>query len=120
MAVQPLYKMLLGKLGEKSKLTAGIFTVLMLAILLVPTIQLASSVTDSVAEITERWQTGAIKVEPPNESVKDWPLIGEKSYAVWKAASVNLEKTLLDHQSQVRKIFKSLFSAVSGAGFGVL
>lgn len=119
-ATHPLYRMLANKLGNKDKMAATLFTLIVLSILLTPTYQLVSSVTDSISSLTEQWNSGNLEVPIPNEKVKDWPLIGEKTHALWLEASQNLQQTLAVHQDQVKQMAASFFSAITGAGFGVL
>ena len=119
-AIYPAYLQLKARLGDKDKTTSVIFTLLMLTVLLTPAIQLATSVTDSFSILNEKWSSGTLEIPPPNDKVKDWPVIGEKTHALWLAASQNLQATLVEHQEQVKKVASSLFSTIKGAGFGVL
>ena len=82
-SVYPLFQMLLPKLGNKHALTGTVLTLVMLSILLVPTIMLSSSLFESVEHITTGLEEGTLKVPPPKENVREWPLAGEKIYSVW-------------------------------------
>ena len=119
-AVLPLFNMLLNKLNGKRKLASTVFTLAMLALLLTPSIQLAGSVVDSVSQIKEQYEAGELSVPPPNESVKDWPLIGGKLYPFWVGASENLESTLVEHQEAVKKAGESFLGMLAGIGGSVL
>lgn len=119
-AVLPIYNVFLKTFNGNRKLASGIFTVTLLAALLTPAIILAGSVTESIAEITEKWQSGQISVPPPNESVQEWPVIGEKTYNLWLSASENLEKTLEVHNDTVKKVGQFFVSSLAGISFTVL
>jgi predicted PurR-regulated permease PerM len=62
---------------------------------------------------------GNVTVPPPTENVKEWPVIGEKSYALWDAASHNLRETLEPFKEDIKKMAKSVFSAL-GSGLGMI
>ncbi|MFV9616569.1 MAG: AI-2E family transporter, partial [Gammaproteobacteria bacterium] len=92
-AIYPLFVKLKSALGDRNKLAATVYTLITLALLITPTVMISDSIIDTSSIITERYETGALEIPPPNESVKEWPLIGEKTYALWLQASVNLEAT---------------------------
>ncbi|WP_370977874.1 AI-2E family transporter [Agaribacterium sp. ZY112] len=119
-ATFPLYKMLQKRLGKRQKLAAPIFTLIMLGLLITPTYHIAASITSSAAELTEKWKTGNLSIAPPAEKVKSWPVVGEKLYDLGLSASQNLEATIAKHQEPIAKMGKAAFSAIAGAGFGVL
>ena len=72
------------------------------------------------SEISESFQQEGIKVPPPNEQVAEWPLIGEKVYAAWSAASNNLETFLSSYEEQLASFGKWLMSTALGIGVGIL
>ncbi|MEH6548406.1 MAG: AI-2E family transporter [Pseudomonadales bacterium] len=119
-AAYPIYKALVAKLGGREKMAAGLFSVIMLALLLVPTVELAFSVSDSSSGLIDKIQQGELKIAPPPEKVKSLPLIGEKVYSVWSASSENLEALLAKNKERVAQIAKTAFSLVTGAGFSIL
>jgi predicted PurR-regulated permease PerM len=74
---------------------------------------------ESSQTIVQAMQEGNITVPPPTEAVKEWPLIGEKSYAFWDAASKNLKATLAPFSDKIKKMAGSIFSAL-GSGLGTI
>ena len=119
-AIFPLFLKLKSALGDKNKLAAIVYTLLALALLITPAVMISNSVIDSSATITERYESGALKIPPPNERVKQWPLIGEKTHAVWLQASVNLETTLIKYDSETRKVVKAIVSSAAGVAGTIL
>ena len=114
-AIFPLFLKLKSALGDKNKLAATVYTLLALALLITPTVMISNSVIDTSALITERYESGTLKIPPPSDRVQDWPLIGEKTHAVWLQASNNLEATLRKYESETKKVLKTLISGAAGA-----
>lgn len=119
-AIFPLFLKLKSALGDKNKLAAIVYTLLALALLITPTVMISNSVIDSSAIITERYESGTLEIPPPNDRVKEWPLIGEKMHTVWLQASDNLETTLNKYESEIRKVGKTLVSSAAGAAVTIL
>jgi len=119
-ATYPIYQWVAKCLGKRNILASVIYTVLMLALLLTPSVKLAMNMVDTAQVVNERWEQGELSVPPPPKIVKGWPLIGEKLHAFWLAASRDLEKTLVKHKDQVNALTNKLLASVAGAGFGVL
>ena len=81
-AIYPLFVKLKSALGDNNKLAATVYTLLTLALLITPTVMISNSIIDTSSIITERYEAGTLEIPPPNNSVKEWPLIGEKTHAV--------------------------------------
>ena len=119
-SIYPLFQMLLPKLANKKALTGTVLTLLLLSILLIPTFMLSSSLLDSVQHISSGLEEGTLKVPPPQENVKDWPLAGEKIHAIWSEFADNLTEAISTYAPQIKAVGKSVFSALVGGGTGVL
>jgi predicted PurR-regulated permease PerM len=119
-AIFPLFWKLKISIGGRNKLAATVYTILALALLITPAVMISNSVIDSSAIITERYESGTLHVPPPNDSVKEWPLIGEKTHAVWAQASENLENTLKKYEAETKKVSKAIISSAAGAASTIL
>ena len=119
-AIYPLFEKAYTALGGREKLTATLITLLALAILIVPTVMLSTSMVESSKSLSEQLDAGTLAVPPPSETVKDWPLIGEKTYGVWKQFSTNLEGALGKFKPQVEAVGKWFISRAAGVGGGIL
>lgn len=119
-AIYPAHQMLSARLGGREKTSATVFVLVGLAILLLPTIMMAESSIDTIHKVSGQLQGGAVTIPPPNESVADWPLIGDKVYAVWSGAASNLEATVNQFEPQLTAIGQSLLRALGGMAIGVL
>jgi len=119
-ATYPLFVKLKSALGGKNKLAAVIYTVVTLAILMLPTFMVVDSAIDTVGEVRDKYQAGTLKIPPPNNAVKDWPLVGKRLHSEWTQASNSLTATLKKYKSQLKTVTKAAADAAAGAGLGVL
>ena len=107
-------------LGGKKKLALALFTIIGLAVVVVPSWLFIGSIVDSGQEIAASLETGEFDIRPPNERVKDWPLVGEKIYAQWSAAAANFQAWLEDNHEIVKTAVSGVLSKVLGIGIGAL
>jgi predicted PurR-regulated permease PerM len=107
-------------LGERNKLAVLIFVLLGLGVIILPTWMFAGSLIDSAQELRGSLESGQFDIPPANESVKDWPLVGERVYANWSAAAANFEGWLEDHSEQVKAIVEGGLSRAAGIGLAVI
>lgn len=119
-AVYPLFIKLRSILGGNNKLAATIYTLITLALLITPTVMVSNSILETSSIISERYEQGTLDIPPPDESVKEWPLIGEKTHMVWTQASDNLEKTLKKYEAETRKVARSIIEGAAGAAGTIL
>ena len=81
-ALYPVHSLLATKFGGREKLSATVFVLLGLAILLVPSWITAESSIGAMKSVGEQIHSGTVSISPPDESVAEWPLIGEKVYGI--------------------------------------
>jgi predicted PurR-regulated permease PerM len=93
-AIHPLFLKLAAALGGKEKLAATLIIVIGLAIVVVPGWMMTKSIITSITAFAQEVRAGSLEIPPPNQNVADWPLIGERVYQTWNAASINLEETV--------------------------
>ncbi len=101
-AVYPSHVALTAKLGGNAKLSSTIIALIGIAIIVIPTWLLADSTIGALKDAGETFQSGTMTISPPNDSVADWPLIGERVYDVWSKAALNLEETVNEFTPQIK------------------
>lgn len=106
--------------GGNKKLALALFTILGLAIVIVPSWMFVGSIVDSATQITQSLESGEFKVEPPSESVKEWPVVGNKVYASWSQAATNFEAWLSANAETVKAIVGGAAKKAAGIGVGAL
>ena len=119
-ALYPLHLSLTAKLGGRAGLSATIFVLIALSILLIPVYYLADSSIDGVKAITSGLEAESISISPPDESVADWPLVGSTIYDIWSSAASNLEDTLNKFAPQLRELRQSVASFAGSTVIGIL
>ena len=118
--LSPIITSLDKKLPLKRTLIIVVITFLAVAALLLPTYLLSESVITSSKELAHNLHEGTVVIPPPSESVKAWPLIGEKAYAFWNNFATNIETTLIQFQPQIKEYAGTIAASVGGALIGIL
>ena len=115
-AMFPLFNKLSNALGGRKKLSATLIAVIGIAILVVPTVKFSESAIESIQQVSTGLKEGTLKIPEPNKRVNEWPVIGEKTYTLWKQASSDLETFISSHATQIKNATSGLFSAAAGFG----
>ena len=119
-ALYPLYSGLAGRLGGRTKLSAVLITALALAILLVPSWKFFGATVEEAREVSEKAEAGTLQVPPPPDRVRDWPVIGERTYELWNGASRNLGATLERLKPELAAFGKWALASLGGLAGTVL
>lgn len=115
LALHPLHKSLSGKMGGRPKMASFVIVILFLIIVILPTSLLTSSLVDEIKELKASYDSGTLTIPPPSENVKEWPVIGEKLYDNWQAASANLETSIVKYKDQLTGFVTKLLKGILGA-----
>ena len=108
----PLFKTSAEILGNKKTLTAVLFTLAGLMIIIIPSLILAESSASGYQNLLRTFEEGRLTIPPPTENVKEWPLIGENLYSIWVQASNNLLELLSKYNGQHSEQVKDFVSWV--------
>lgn len=100
-ALHPLYARLNKALGGRERLAALLLTLACLAVIIGPLAAIAFNFIDAGHVVLDRLKEGSFTLPTPPESVKEWPLIGERVYEAWARASSNLGETLVQMRSSL-------------------
>lgn len=119
-AVYPVFLKLSSMFGGKNKLAAILIVVAGLMLVLFPGWMMVKSAIMSIMGFASDVSSGTVVIPPPNESVADWPLIGERLYASWASAAQNLDRTLSEFEPQLRQLAEWLVRKIGSALSGLL
>jgi predicted PurR-regulated permease PerM len=118
LAMFPLHTWLAKKMGGRPKLASFIIIISILIIVILPTGLLIGSLVEEVKALKVSYDNGELTIPEPTEKVKEWPIIGEKLYDTWYAASDNLGLFVIKYKDQLveygSKIGKGILSAAGG------
>jgi predicted PurR-regulated permease PerM len=119
-ALYPVYEWMVGRLGGRRRLAAGLLTFLSLLIVIGPAMWLVLSLIDSFQTLSAELDFSALTLPPPPDTVKSWPLIGDPIYQFWDLASTNLRAALTKIVPQLRPLGSTLLQVAAGAGTGAI
>jgi predicted PurR-regulated permease PerM len=119
-AIYPLFARLRRGLGNRNRSAAVIYTLLALALLILPTLMIAESAIETAGLLKDKYEAGSFDIPPPTDNVKQWPVIGKWAHREWTEASVSLTEALRKYEAQLRSFARWLAAAAAGAGIGIL
>ena len=119
-AIYPLFKRFSKLLKGKEKLSAILITLIILALLLVPSFFLIESTVTGISGFADNLDKGGMVIPPPTDDVAEWPVIGKPVYDIWKLASENLEAAVVKFEPQIKAFVPKMFSFASGLGVALL
>lgn len=114
-ALYPIYKKVTMLLkGKKKGLLGTLFIVVLIGLILIPTISITESIVDSSTTIYDNFESGSLKVPAPDNSVNEWPLVGDKIYKAWSNASRDMESFIMTHKEEIKSSLGWFFDSVKG------
>jgi predicted PurR-regulated permease PerM len=114
------YAALRDRLGNRAKLAAGLLTLALFLAVLVPSLLVGGSLIDDVEGAATAFREGRLHVPPPPERVAEWPVLGERLYAIWALASQNLQAALAQAGPRLAGVAGSMLSAAARFGISLL
>ena len=112
-ALYPAHLSLTKKFNSE-KLSSTFLVLCGLAIIIIPTWFLTGSTIEGLQHLSGQLVSGAVHIPPPNDSVAEWPLIGERAHAFWSDAATNLAETLNKFQPQLRSLGEAAVGVAGG------
>lgn len=119
-ALYPVSQFMARRMGGKIGRASLILTLLLIALIIVPTVQLVVSSVDGAKEVAGQLHQGTLHIPAPSEKVKSFPLIGERLYGTWLEASQNLQSTAIKFQEELKSAGGKLLGMIGGAGLTIL
>jgi predicted PurR-regulated permease PerM len=116
----PLHQMLAGRTGGKQGLASTLIVLVAVAVIVTPTIMLASQFGDSVHDVVNGVRDNTLAVPPPSEKVAAWPVVGKKVHALWSQAHSDLPALVKSMQPKLGELAAKALGIVAGLGGGLL
>jgi len=111
-AAFPLTRQMEGWLGGRRRVAASLVTVLMILVLVVPFYSVSEALVAGGKSLTAQFQAGQLELPGPPESVRSWPLVGERFYQGWSYAHDNLREVATKLAPQLKSFAAQGVSAV--------
>ncbi len=112
----PAFRQIRRVVGGRARLACALFVTVGLAAVLVPALLLGDSLLDATVGLVKKAEAGTLVIPEPTAQVKQWPLVGDKVYALWHGAAVDFEGTIARLQPQVQDLGQKIVGEVSGVG----
>ena len=115
----PLHRAVARRIGGRQGLAATSIVVLAVALIVVPSAVLLSSLGDSVRQVITDVQQDTLHIPPPRPGVADVPMIGTTSTA-WEKAHDDLPALVKSLQPKIGELAKYALAMVGSIGSGIL
>jgi predicted PurR-regulated permease PerM len=115
-ASHPAFLKLKRTFKERGILTAIVWTLLLLAVMIVPLVLLGQNLLVGLQPLIAHLRDGTLVVPPPPASIADWPVIGTPLARGWNAASTDLTATLMKFAPQVKAALPEVLAASAALG----
>ena len=119
-ALYPLHRTIALRIGGRQGLAATLMVILGVALIVVPSSVLMSSLGDSVHQFIQNVQSNSLQIPAPSDAVANLPVVGPRLHAVWSQAHADLPALVQSMQPQLGDIAKSVLGFVAGIGVGLL
>ena len=112
----PLHQKLARSMRGKQGLAATVLVILGVLVIVTPTALLMNSLGDSVRGLIEDVQNNTLAIPAPRESVKGWPVVGERIYTTWSAAHRDLPALVQSWQPKIGNLAQGALRVVAKIG----
>ena len=119
-AVYPGFQNLQRAMGGRGGLAAVLFTLVLLALVIVPAVLLGQSLVQGVQAATAKFRAGVPIIPPPPANIGSWPIIGSPLKSLWALASRDLSEAIRRFAPQIKAALPGVLSASAGFGLTVL
>lgn len=119
-AFYPIFNFLQRLLKGRKTLAAILMTIAVIALMIVPVVYFLSAATANIAELKNSFEAGTLKVAPPAQKIKEWPLIGKSSYAFLHALSTDLQQGLMTYQTQIKEVSSKIMGNLLSSSIAFL
>jgi predicted PurR-regulated permease PerM len=117
-ALYPAFARLAELFRGQRGLAAAALTLLGLLIVLGPVTWLGLDLVEFLGSTIPKLKSGQWIVPRPEESVKDWPIVGQQIFDYWLLASTNIRSALAPALPQLQPLGERFLATAGSAGVG--
>jgi predicted PurR-regulated permease PerM len=118
--IYPLQQWLARRMKGRQGLAAASLVVSGGLLIVAPTALLLNSFGSSVHDFVTAVQHNTLDIPAPRESVKKWPIVGERIHGMWSKAHTDLPGLVESMQPKIGELARRALSIVASIGFGLL
>src|SRR4029453_2353029 len=89
-ALYPTFERLRSMLGGRTKSAAVLLSACFLLAFIAPAVVLSETLVSGVRMVAKSLEEGTLAIPMPSESVRSWPVVGERVAELWTLAATNL------------------------------
>jgi predicted PurR-regulated permease PerM len=115
----PLFRKFEKLFGGRKKIAATVVTLIIIAILFIPSYFLTDSFIGSGKKIVSGFMQGQIIVPRPPLSVYDWPFVGQTIYKMWDLSHTNLADAISKLGPQLKPVGGFILKVFADAGVSI-
>jgi predicted PurR-regulated permease PerM len=119
-ALYPLFSWLARLLGGRRRLAAALVTMLCLVIVVGPVAWFGLALVGGVEFAVQHIDSPIASIPMPPESVKAWPLIGERIYELWQLAATSFKAALVELAPSLKPLSGKLLGVAGTVGLGLV
>ena len=119
-AAYPGFQKLQRLVGDRAVLAAVLFTLVLLAVVIVPAVLLGRSLVEGAQAGAAKFKAGMPIIPPPPDSIETWPIIGPPLKGLWTLASKDLSELIRRYAPQIKAALPGVLSASAGFGLTLL
>jgi predicted PurR-regulated permease PerM len=116
----PVFRWISGKLGDRDVIAAILTVTIVLLLIVGPIGASLPGLADSVRTVATDLRDGTIAIPEASEAVREWPLIGERFYSLWREAHGGITEVLTRFQPQIKSAGLVVVDSVAGITLAVL
>jgi predicted PurR-regulated permease PerM len=117
-ALYPLFDWLAARLNPR--LAAAVVVLLCLTIVVGPVTWLGLSMTGGARSLVAALESGQFAIPPPPETVKGWPIVGERVHQLWSLATINMKVALTEVLPVLKPLAATLLGIAQSALYGLI
>jgi predicted PurR-regulated permease PerM len=118
-ALYPLFD-LLARWLDSRRLAAAVVALLCLLVVVGPITWLGYGLIGGVGSLISGLEVGQGFLPLPAETVKGWPLVGERLHHLWSLAANNMKAVLIEVAPQLKPVGTKLLEMAQSVFFGIL
>lgn len=112
-SLQPLLGGLRARTGWSAARGATLIVLVGILLIGAPTVMLGISFAEHIFDVIGAFNSGDMQIPAPGDSVRDWPLVGERAYSAWSAAYADGPAFVESLQPQLANVSKGALSAAA-------
>jgi predicted PurR-regulated permease PerM len=117
-ALYPLYAWLAKRLNPR--VSAALTSLLCLVVVIGPMTWLGLGMVGGIRSLVAGVESGQLPIPAPPESVKGWPIVGERLHRLWDLATTDVKVALTETLPMFKPLGAKLLGIAQSAFFGLL